>query len=134
MLEDRLFLQLVLRWANRLTILLLLLFEDLWQVRLALEGLVRRALIALLHLLHARVHNLADAFLMDELRLTNRPVVVRSLHRLDLALELRCTTGIDRRDLLIADKHGLAIDALTEAEPMLACAHAAMTGLSADAV
>ena len=38
--EDRLLLKLVLRWANCLSVLLLLLFEDLRQVRLALEGLV----------------------------------------------------------------------------------------------
>ena len=131
-LEDRLLLQLVLRRTNRLGILLLLLLEDLWQVGLALEDLVRRTLIALLHLLHPRVHNLADALLMDQLRLANRSVVVRSLHRLDLTLELRCTACVDRRDLLIAHKHGLAINTLTEAKPVLACAHATMACLSAN--
>ena len=133
-LEDRLLWQLVLRRTNRLGVLLLFLFEDLRQVGLALEGLVRRALVALLQLLHSCVHNLADAFLMDQLRLANRPVVVRSLHRLYLALELRCTARVDRRDLLIAHKHGLAIDTLTEAKPVLACAHATMACLSAHAV
>ena len=134
MLEDCLLLQLVLRRTNRLGVLLLLLLEDLWQVGLALEGLVRRALVALLHLLHPRVHDLADAFLMDQLGLANRPVVVRSLHRLDLALELRCTARVYRRDLLIANKHGLAIDTLTEAKPVLAGAHATMACLSVHAV
>ena len=133
-LEDRLLLQLVLRRTNRLGVLLLLLLEDLWQVGLALEGLVRRAFVTLLHLLHTRVHDLADTFLMDQLGFVNRPVVVGSLHRLDLSLELRCTTRVYRRDLLIAHKHGLAIDTLTEAKPVLACAHATMACLSAHAI
>ena len=68
-----------------------------------------------MHLLHPRVRNLANAFLMNQLWLANRSVVVDSLRRLGLALELRCTACIDWRDLLVTDKHGLAVDTLTEA-------------------
>ena len=135
LLKYRLLLKLILRRTYRLSLLLLFFLKYLWQVRLALKCFVRRALVALLHLRHACVDDLraTRAILMDQLRrLIHRSIVVSSLHSLDLPLKFRGAACVDWRDLLVANEHGVAIDALAEAYiVMLTSTHTAVACLRA---
>ena len=70
---------------------------------------------------------------MDQLRwLIDRPIVVSSLHGLDLTLKFRGAACVDRGDLLVANEHRVAVDALAEAYiVMLASSHTAVACLRA---
>lgn len=132
MFENRLLLELVLGGTDRFRLLLLLLLEDLRQVRLALERLVRWAFVALLHRSHPCVAH-GTAVLVEQLRLAHsRPVVVSPLHCLhNLIVQFGPAACIDWGNLLVADKHRLSVNALAEADSVLARAHAVMRCLCA---